>query len=75
MTTLHTHLPCQISDFPCKYLRVPLSPQKLTRAQVEPIIESIADRPHGWKADVPIKSGRSVLVQYVLTSMLIPVLY
>jgi hypothetical protein len=60
-----------MSDFPCKYLGVPLSPHKLTKAQAQPIIERIADRLPGWKADLLTKAGRSVLVQYVLTSMLI----
>jgi hypothetical protein len=68
---LHTHLPCEISNFPCKYLGVPLSPHKLTRSQVQPIIDKIADRLPGWKADLLTKAGRKVLVQFVLTSMLI----
>jgi hypothetical protein len=70
-TLFQTHLPCQMSDFPCKYLGMPLSPHKLTKAQAQPIIERIADRLPGWKADLLTKAGRSVLVQYVLTSMLI----
>ena len=41
---LQETLPCQLSDFPCKYLGVPLSPLKLTKEQVQPIIEKIADR-------------------------------
>ena len=50
---------------------VPLSPHKLTRAQIQPIIDKIADRLPGWKADLLTKAGRKVLVQFVLTSMLI----
>ena len=65
------YLPCQISEFPCKYLGVSLSPHKLTKAQAQPIIERIADRLPSWKADLLTKADRSVLVQYVLTSMLI----
>ena len=68
---LQEHLPCQISEFPCKYLGVPLSPLKLTKAQIQPIIEKIGDRLPGWKADLLTKAGRKVLVQSVLTSMLI----
>lgn len=68
---LLTHLPCQFSDFPCKYLGVPLSPRKLTRAQIQPIIDKFADKLPGWKADLLNKAGRKVLVQFVLTSMLI----
>ena len=64
-------LPCQLSDFPCRYLGVPLSPHKLTKQQVQPIIEKNADRLPSWKADLLTKAGRMVLVQFVLTSMLI----
>lgn len=68
---LHEHLPCPVSDFPCKYLGVPLSPIKLTRSQIQPIIDKIADRLPGWKADLLTKAGRKILVQFMLTSMLI----
>ena len=68
---LHNHLPCQISDFPCKYLGVPLSPFKLTLAQVQPLVDKVADRLPGWKADLLTKAGRCILVQFVLTSMMI----
>jgi hypothetical protein len=64
-------LPCQLLDFPCKYLRVPLSLQKLTKAQIQPIIDKVADQLPGWKADLLTRAGRKVLVQFLLTSMLI----
>ena len=41
--TIQEHLPCQLLEFPCKYLGVPLSLHKLTRAQIQPIIDRIAD--------------------------------
>jgi hypothetical protein len=68
---IQTHLPCQLLDFPCKYLGLPLSLQKLTKAQMQPIIDKVADRLPGWKADLLTKAGRKVLVQFVLISMLI----
>jgi len=68
---VQAHLPCQITEFPCKYLGVPLSPHKLTKAQVQPIIEKIADRLPSWKANQLTKAGRSILVQAVLTSMVV----
>jgi hypothetical protein len=40
---LQERLPCEILDFPCKYLSIPLSMHKLTRAQVQPTIDRIAD--------------------------------
>jgi hypothetical protein len=64
-------LPCQSLDFPFKYLGVPLSLRKLTRAQIQPIIDRIADQLPCWKADLLTKAGRRILVQFVLTSMLV----
>jgi hypothetical protein len=44
-------------DFLCKYLGLPLSLCKLTRAQIEPIIDKIADKLPGWKADLLKMAG------------------
>ena len=71
IATLQESLPCQIAEFPCKYLGVPLSPHKLTKAQAHPIVEKIADRLPSWKAELLTKAGRGILVKYVLTSMVI----
>lgn len=58
-------------EFPCKYLGVPLSIHKLTKAQIQPIIDKVADQLPGWKADLLTRVGREVLVQFMLTSMII----
>jgi hypothetical protein len=64
-------LPCQISEFPCRYLGLPLSLKKLTRDQLQPFFDKIADQLPGWKADLLTKPGRRILVQFALTGMLI----
>jgi hypothetical protein len=64
---IQAHLPCQLVEFPCKYLGVPLSLQKLTKAQIQPIIDKIADLLPSWKADLLTRAGRKILVQFVLT--------
>jgi hypothetical protein len=64
-------LPCELLDFPCRYLGLPLSLKKLSRDQLQPIIDKIADQLPGWKADLLTKPGRKILVQYVLTDMMI----
>jgi len=69
--TIQAHLPCQMVEFPTTYLGLPLSLHKLTRAQIQPIIDKIADQLPRWKADLLTKAGRKILVQFVLTSMLI----
>ena len=54
--TLQEHLPCLISDFPCKYIGVPPSRLKLTKARIQPIIDKIGDRLPSWKADLLTKA-------------------
>jgi hypothetical protein len=64
-------LPYDISTFPCRYLGLPFSLKNLTKDQVEPILDRIADQLPGWKSDLMTRTGRKVQVQYVLTGMLI----
>ena len=64
-------LPCALTDFSCRYLGLPLALKKLTKAQIQPIIDRIADQLPGWKADLMTKVGRMVQVQFVLTGMLV----
>ena len=69
--TLQQLLPCELSEFPCRYLGLPLSLKKLSRSQIQPIIDRIADRLPGWKAELMTRAGQRVQVQYVLTAMLV----
>jgi hypothetical protein len=71
LAMVQTHFPCEIQEFPCKYLGLPLSLKKLTRAQLQPLIEKVADHLPGWKADLLNRAGRATYVQSVLTSVLI----
>jgi hypothetical protein len=50
---------------------LPLSLKKLTKNQVQSIVDRIADQLPSWKADLLTKPGRKVLIQSVLTGMLI----
>jgi hypothetical protein len=45
--------------------------KKLTRDQLQPVIDRIADQLPGWKADLLAKTRRKILVHFVLTGMLI----
>jgi hypothetical protein len=64
-------LPCHLLEFPCRYLGLSLSLNKLTKDQIQSFIDRIGDQFPGWKADLLTKPGRKVLVQYVFTSMII----
>ena len=71
LSVVQAHLPCEIQNFPCKYLGLPLSIKKLTRSQLQPIIDRVEDQLPEWKADLLNRAGRAILVQHVLTAMLI----
>jgi hypothetical protein len=64
-------LPCERSDFPCKYLGIHLSLRKLTKEHVQSIIDRVADHLPSWKADLMSRAGRRIIVQHVLTSMIV----
>lgn len=69
------HMDCQIASFPCKYLGLPLSIRRLTKTDLQPILDKIADKLPGWKADLLDKSGRLILVKAVLTAIPIYLLF
>ena len=71
LITIQNLLPCAVSEFPYKYLGLPLSLKKLTKGQIQLIIDKIADQLPGWKADLMTRAGRKVQVQFVLTAMLV----
>jgi hypothetical protein len=50
---------------------VPLSLHKLTKDQIQPIIDKIADLLPSWKADLLTRVGRKTLMQFVLSSMIV----
>jgi hypothetical protein len=52
-------------------LGVPLSVRRLNKQHIHQFIDRIADRLPGWKAELLTKSGRLILVQATLTSMMI----
>ena len=62
LATVQSLLPCGVAEFPYKYLGLPLTLKKLTKEQVQPIIDRIADQLPGWKAELMTKAGRMVQV-------------
>jgi hypothetical protein len=43
MACIQDLLPCEVIDFPCKYLGLPLTIRKLIKEQVQPIIDRVVD--------------------------------
>lgn len=63
------HLQCQVANFPCKYLGLPLAIRRLTKEDLQPILDQISDMLPGWKAPLMARAGRLVLVRAVLTAV------
>jgi hypothetical protein len=63
--------PCQLAHFPCKYLGIPLSIFKLTKAELQPLVNSVADHLPMWKARLMSRAGRTTLVKSTLSAVLV----
>ena len=64
-------MPCEVIDFPCKYLGLPLSVRKVTDVDLQPIMDKIVDMLPGWKAVLMYMAGHVVLVKAVRTAVLL----
>jgi hypothetical protein len=58
-------------DFLCKYLRLPLSIKKLTRAQIQSVINRVASSLPGWMAELMNMTWCVVHAQIVMTTKII----
>lgn len=48
----------ELSTFPYRYMDLPLSLRKLTKQQIQPIVDKIAEQLPSWKADFLTRSRR-----------------
>jgi hypothetical protein len=64
-------LPCEFVEFPCKYLELPLSIKKLSRAQIQSIIDHVASSLPGWMAELMNRAGCAVHAQFVMMAKII----
>lgn len=69
MAVVQQVLSCNVVQFPCKYLGLPLSVKKLSKNDLLALIEKIADRLPGWKAALMHPAGRVALAKSVLTAI------
>jgi hypothetical protein len=58
--------PCQLAHFPCKYLGVLLSVHALSKADMQPLVDSVADRLPTWKAGLMLRAGHITLTKVTL---------
>ena len=63
------NFPATLSEFPLKYLGLPLSLGRLRRVDLQPYIDKAASKLNPWKAKFLNRAGCAELVKSVLSSM------
>jgi hypothetical protein len=61
--------PCQLVQYPIKYLGTPLSIAKLPKASLQPLVDKMADKLPLWKGNIMNHSGRLALIKTTLIAM------
>jgi hypothetical protein len=66
---VHDLFPCQLAQFPCKYLGVPLSIYQLKKGDLQPMLDSVAARLPPWRGHLMSKAGRVTLTKTTLSAI------
>jgi hypothetical protein len=61
--------PCQLSNFPIKYLGLPLSVSRLSRSSFQPLVDRVVDKLTAWRGRLMHRSGRLVLIKTTLSAV------
>jgi hypothetical protein len=62
-------LRCPVVDFPLRYLGLPLTLRKPTAAQLQYLVDSVANKLPGWRASLLDRGGRLELVRATLSAI------
>jgi hypothetical protein len=62
-------LPCMVHDFPTKYLGAPLSLSRVSRAEEQRLVDSVAAHISTWKGGLLTVAGRKTLTQTTLSAI------
>jgi hypothetical protein len=62
-------LGCRVLPFPLRYLGLPLGLRKPTTAQLQYLVDAVADRLPSWRASMLNRAGRLELVRSTLVAM------
>ena len=69
VTALAAILSCPVQNFPCTYLGLPLSDQRLRKADLQPYLDKLAAKVKGWNKGNFSLDARLLLVKHVLSAM------
>jgi hypothetical protein len=62
LATAKELLPCDFTNFLCRHMGLPLSIKKLTRSQIQSVIDNVASSLPGWMAELMNMAGHVVHV-------------
>jgi hypothetical protein len=62
---------CHVGAFPIKYLGIPLYYNKLSRDDLQPLVDKIIKRIARWRGKLLTKAGRIILIKTCLASILV----
>lgn len=68
ISIIKDQLSCEVKNFPCTYLGLPLSVRNPTKATLQPLIDKSADHLPQCKATLMNHAGRLVIVRVVLSA-------
>ncbi|KAM0845794.1 hypothetical protein ACQ4PT_056118 [Festuca glaucescens] len=71
LDALAADLPCPLAHLPCKYLGLPLSLGKPSKADLQAAIDKLVVKLPHWKARLLSKEGRLVYVQAVMSASVV----
>ena len=69
LAAVQAAFPCSVVNFPCRYLGIPLSLKRLSRADELPLIDAVAARIPTWKAGLLTSAGRVTLTKATLSAI------
>jgi hypothetical protein len=61
-------LSCPLKEFPMQYLGLRLSPARLSKTQLQPLVDKIAGHVPTWKAGIFERSGRLILINSTIAA-------
>lgn len=69
LQAITAEFPCATAEFPIKYLGLPLSPTKLLKADLTPLVDSLANQLPVWKTNLIPTCGRIALLNSMLIAL------
>jgi hypothetical protein len=62
-------VPCQLVHFPCTYLGIPLSVHALKKTDLQPLVDTVAERLPTWRGRLMSRACRTTLTKVTLPAV------